>query len=181
VSELEQCAGRWPKDEPELASLIVDKSSIVLLLCRAIAAYEDPPLGCAVLTLGFSMEQGRRLILAGIASESHLPQERFVECLQDFAKCMNCTLEVQPTKRRPEKRMCEADIRAVLASFLLVGGMGNESAIGQAIDDMPDSIKRLSSPLQSVREEETEVSDDSSVEKRPAKPTNKPSKRSRVE
>lgn len=65
---------------------------VVLLLCRAIAAYEDPPLGCAVLSIGFSMENGRHIRLDEISSEPHLPKERFVECLQDFASCMKCTL-----------------------------------------------------------------------------------------
>jgi hypothetical protein len=83
-------------DNTEFVSRLWSSSSIVLLLCHAIAAYEDPPLGCAVLTLGFSMEQGCLLRLAQIASEPHLPIERFIECLQNFASCMKCGLETQP-------------------------------------------------------------------------------------
>ena len=48
--------------------------SIVLLLCRAIAPHEDPPLGCALLTLGFSMESGRLLRIVKIANEPHCPK-----------------------------------------------------------------------------------------------------------
>eukprot|EP00977_Amphora_coffeiformis_P029246 scaffold39596_cov191-Amphora_coffeaeformis.AAC.1 len=67
-------------------------SSFVLVLCRAIAALEDPPLGCAVLTLGFEMAKGKVLRVAQIGNELHLPRERLVECLQTFAVCMNATL-----------------------------------------------------------------------------------------
>jgi hypothetical protein len=37
--------------EGDLAARLWSQSSVVLLLRRAIAAYEDPPLGCAVLRL----------------------------------------------------------------------------------------------------------------------------------
>lgn len=67
-------------------------NSIPLLLCRAIAPFDEPPLGCAILTLSFSMEQGRVLRIAEIGIEPHLPQERFVECLQQFAASMKCYL-----------------------------------------------------------------------------------------
>jgi hypothetical protein len=71
-------------------------STIVLLLCRAF--HEDPPLGCAVLTLGFSMQKGKILRIAQIASYSHQPKERFIETLSEFAKYMGCYLISTPPK-----------------------------------------------------------------------------------
>ncbi|OEU18872.1 hypothetical protein FRACYDRAFT_237154 [Fragilariopsis cylindrus CCMP1102] len=71
-------------------------STIVLLLCRAF--HEDPPLGCAVLTLGFSMQKGKILRIAQIASYSHQPKERFIETLSEFAKYMGCYLISSPPK-----------------------------------------------------------------------------------
>jgi hypothetical protein len=75
--------------------------TIVLLLCRSIAAFEDPPLGCAVLTLGFSMQKGRVLRIAQMGSEPHLPRERFLDCLDAFATCMQCTLEREEPQPGP--------------------------------------------------------------------------------
>lgn len=65
-------------------------STIVLLLCRAF--HEEPPLGCAVLTLGFSMQKGKIIRIAQIASKPHQPRERFIETLSHFAKYMECVL-----------------------------------------------------------------------------------------
>ena len=42
-------------NHPTSAVLLGHPSIIALLLCRAISPHEDPPLGCAVLTLGFSI------------------------------------------------------------------------------------------------------------------------------
>jgi len=168
-------------DDADLASRMWSSSSIVLLLCRAITAYEEPPLGCAVLTLGFSMKQGRLLRLAEIANEPHLPRERFIECLHDFAGCMNWALEVAMSKAG-ETRLTESDLRTILRSHVKVPQeiRAQSSTDAAVLEDIPESIKRVSSPLQSVREE-SEGSDSSSVEKRAAgKRTNKPSKRSRV-
>lgn len=74
----------------------VPGTTIVLLLCRAIAPYEDPPLGCAVVSTGFSLRRGKLLRIVDISSEAHLPRERFLECLESFASCLGCALEYSP-------------------------------------------------------------------------------------
>ena len=82
-----------PVDSSNSNSYLGSSNSIVLILCRAIAPYDDPPLGCAVLTLGFSMEKGRVLRIAQLRRQTHLPRERFIECLQKFSRCMGCIFE----------------------------------------------------------------------------------------
>ena len=150
-------------------SCLWSSSSIVLLLCRAIAAYEDPPLGCAVLTIDFSMGKGRLLRTTRIANEPHLPQERFIECLQDFASCLgNYELENSPHPCGHNKRWSVQDAKSIVDSYV----------VGSSQDIKSAPINN--SALQSVQEE-SEASDSSNAEKRPAKRQSKPSKRSRFQ
>jgi hypothetical protein len=167
--------------QSDLAARLWSQSSVVVLLCRAIAAYEDPPLGCAVLTLGFSMERGRVLRLAEIASETHLPQERFVECLEGFSSCMHCDLELE-SEKKTGKRFTTDDLKAIVESYVSTksGNHGDDEVAVASVGPTSESIKRVSSPLQSVREE-SEGSDSSGVEHHNTKRSSKSSKRSRVE
>jgi hypothetical protein len=134
-----------------------------------------------VLTLGFSMERGRVLRLAEIASETHLPRERFVECLEGFSSCMHCGLELEREKKTG-KRFTTDDLKAIVESYVSTdsGKHGDSKVAAASKDPTSESIKRVSSPLQSVREE-SEVSDSSGVEHHNTKRSSKPSKRSRVE
>ena len=184
------------------SSRLWSSSTIILLLCRAIAPYEDPPLGCAVLTLGFAMQRGRVLRIAQIASEPHLPKERFIECLQSFASCMDYHLEAHAApheKTETASPWIRADDQlTILDSFLsypvddsekkmpakarvdIADASGKESS-----DDYDALVGKISSQLQSVLEEseDAEESDvcESLAEKRNAKKVqDKPSKRSRV-
>lgn len=150
-------------------SCVWSPTSIVLLLCRAIAAYEDPPLGCAVLTVDFSMEEGRILRAARIANEPHLPQERFIECLQDFAESLNYKLETTVRSDDKAKRWRVADAKSIVKSY-----------VSEKSECKPRSIHQGTLPLQSVQEE-SEASDSSNAERRPAKSRSKPSKRSRFQ
>jgi hypothetical protein len=164
-------------------------SSIVLLLCRAISPFDDPPLGCAVVSLGFSMKHGRTLQIARIASEPHLPKERFVECLSDFANAMKCHLEIQrPTA---EAVYTLQDARVIIESHVFASE-GSPRTSGEHLTTSPLSGNNddeneedngrqtvLATSLQAVQEESE--GSDSSVEKRPAKQTSKPSKRSRFQ
>jgi hypothetical protein len=174
-------------------------STIVLLLCRAIAPFEDPPLGCAVLTLGFSMEQGRLLRIAQLASERHLPRERFIECLQSFACCLGYILETST----------KASVKDAAISLRCLRTEEQEAIVdsywSQSVDESTNRTKKLSPaatgvkdsgprnygemvggnislPLQSVQEESDEENQsDAYLEKRNAKKVkDKPSKRSRV-
>jgi hypothetical protein len=166
------------KSVPLVASQLWSPSCIVLLLCRAIGAYEDPPLGCAVLTPAFSVEAGSLLIVAHLASEPHLPKERFVECLQDFARAMKTTLRIITDSPRGEVVLSHRDLRTIVRERVHPETIG-ELQLGETnAPTLDGTIKRISSPLQSVLEE-SEVSESSSVEKRPVKRPNKPSKRSR--
>jgi hypothetical protein len=178
---------RWKplvKSVPFVASQLWSNTCIILLLCRAIGAYEDPPLGCAILTLGFSMEAGSLLCVTQLASEPHLPRERFVECLQAFARAMKCTLRLVVESPPGEVVLSHRDLRTIVSERLHPETMSRDEARLGATRDatnpptLDGAIKRISSPLQSVLEE-SEVSEASSVEKRPTKRPNKPSKRSR--
>jgi hypothetical protein len=102
--------------------------TVVLLLCRAITAYEDPPLGCAVLTYSFSMQQGKLFRVAHLAAEPHLPRERFYECLQDFCHFAKCTLHVEETAAAAaiaadaanSRSFSDSELRGTIQSHLLL-------------------------------------------------------------
>lgn len=162
-------------------------SSVVLLLCRAIAPFEDPPLGCAALTLGFSMEKGCTLRVTQIASKSHLPLERFIEVLQTFAREMRCTLEV--SRRNPASfpiKVSSENVEDILESHLerQIDVLRKQNKLA-LVPKIP-SEEFISSQLQSVREEFEDIADFSGVdcasEKRNSKPRQvNPSKRTRVQ
>jgi hypothetical protein len=157
-------------DDKDMFARLWVPSSVVLLLCRAIAAYEDPPLGCAVLAVDFCEERGRLLRLATMATEPHLPQERFVECLEVFARSMQSSLEL----KSDESAICSPtflDSKRIVETYLSTDGMVNRAP--------SYSIRGSKPPLQSVREESEKS--DSSVEKRPGRRPSKPSKRSRFQ
>jgi hypothetical protein len=153
------CQGREDEVEmlttEQLAVLWTMPNCFCLLLCRAIAAYEDPPLGCVVLTIGFS---GSRKILrvCVMASESHLPDERFIECLRGFGTTMDCDLQIG------------VDCEEVNGPALLRSYVNKRKQNKKSI---------FSSQLQSVREESAE---ESAEERGAARRATKPSKRSRV-
>lgn len=156
----------WPDNEVPagIISSLWSSSCIVFLLCRD-PCYDDPPLGCAVLTFGFQFTEGQVLRVKHLSTESHLPQERFLDCLKDFSKFMNCTLIEDSNKTASVK--CE-DAQLFVQNQLKLRLKSAPSTTSQT--------------LQSVQEAEEEGSDDS--EKRPvakvASVTTNPSKRSRV-
>ncbi|VEU36438.1 unnamed protein product [Pseudo-nitzschia multistriata] len=168
-------------------------STIVLLLCRAIAPHEDPPLGCAVLTLGFSMQRGKILRIAQIASKSHQPRERFIETLSKFAANMGCALISSPSKTsfaNLEKDHLQRMMGRQTCTL-------NEYRKRQEGLDCPETIhdnikmhitseekhNRPKPSLQSVQEEVEgiEESDSSSPKDKKTKRREKPSKRSRFQ
>jgi hypothetical protein len=180
--------GNIGNESPSMALRLWSSSAIVLVLCRAIAPYEDPPLGCAALTLGFSMEKGRLLRIAQIASKPHLPRERFIECLQSFASCMCCSLETSSVIESTFTSLRKNDIKEILNSHLV--SMASDVKKPPAKQTAPRQCQEplVTSPLQSVQEEsegveeESDSCPDSLSEKRNAKKgQDKPSKRSRVQ
>lgn len=184
-SKLMKTSSCLTKDE-SFVSLLWSPSTVVLLLCRAIAAFEDP-LGCAVLTLGFSIEEGCILRLAQIASERHLPIERFLDCLQNFASCMKCELDTTTLSEGPDNIvLASADCQAIIESHIpfevgLMTKRPSDQYSMSASDVVGEkSFREKPSKLQSVQEE-SEVSDSSGNDKRLAKRNDKPSKRSRFQ
>ena len=136
---------------------------VVLLLCRAIAAYEDPPLGCAIL----SKEADDRLRLVQLATEHHLPEERFLECLGDFATCMKCTLEPKNT----DSLLTPNEIAKTVGT---VGRQQREFVNGRS------TMRQVQ--LQSVLEgSEEESAEEARPKKRGEVSSKVPSKRSRVQ
>mmetsp|Transcript_36927 Transcript_36927/g.42119 ORF Transcript_36927/g.42119 Transcript_36927/m.42119 type:complete len:817 (-) Transcript_36927:591-3041(-) len=156
-------------------------SSISLLLCRAVAPFHEPPLGCAILTFGFSIERGRFLRVAEIRSEPHLPQERFVECLQQFASNMKCDLDY--AIEEPMKSF-NSHLDDTMQPILLKSLQLNK--IVESYFNIKDYNNREESrkTLQVVKEEDIE-GDENEVEKEGQKKTqsvkDKHRKRSRVD
>jgi hypothetical protein len=169
-----------PEDLPRIRKLLLPKSSVaddelttrwwstasfVLVLCRAIAALEDPPLGCAVLTPGFDLEHGKLLRVVEIGNEPHLPKERLIECLQSFAICMDSTLTLKG-QDSGTKHNSAGSTGAVRSGVPNAGRRGREGA--------------REWPLQSVQEEEESEASSSSDQRRALKDqSSKPSKRTR--
>jgi len=184
----------YDKGSSSTALRLWSSSTIILLLCRAIAPHEDPPLGCAVLTLGFSMQKGKMLRLAQIASEPHLPKERFIECLLSFADCMGCSLEtslaLEPSFTSLQKGCLGQILGSHLRSLKETTGekeFSANSALNPSNKKMPRPLEEtiVQPSLQSVKEEDdcVEDSDSSQQNMKIPKGLDKPtrSKRSRFE
>jgi hypothetical protein len=156
------------------SSLFWGPASVMLLLCRAIASYDEPPLGCAILTFGFTILKGRVLRVAEIESERHLPRERFIECLEQFAANMKCQLDIEQSHvDEGSGRMqtfTKPQLKTIVESYL----KRNDSLRDEA-----------GSKLQSVKEEEPDAEDDFKEPGRLKLATesvkDKPSKRSRID
>lgn len=175
-------------------------TAITLLLCRIISPKDDPPLGCAVLTLGFSMDKGPTLRIAELVSEPHLPKERFIECLEKFASHMKCTLENEATASKVFFQAVSSE--SVYSTYQLKSVL--EAHVGRSRDQKQSAtepqndkrradkrqsgildLKTIGTSLQSVQEEEAEaeddkVKDDEETGAHRATKGDKPCKRSRV-
>jgi hypothetical protein len=178
------------KEQSSMSMRLWSSSAIVLLLCRAIAPHEDPPLGCAVLTVGFSLQKGKILRIAQIASKSHQPRERFIETLSAFAKNMECSLITSPSKssfatleKDCIRGLVDPQLDTQEYSLRRIGAQQSE-----LIRDKNDLSTRreeslVKSSLQAVEEEGegVEESDSSFPNGEKDKRREKPSKRSRFE
>ena len=177
--------------EPSSRSMrLWSSSTIVLLLCRAIAPHEDPPLGCAVLTVGFSLQKGKTLRIAQIASKSHQPRERFIETLSLFAKNMDCSLITSPSKpsfATLEKSCIQRLLDPPLNSIDSPPRQSESKQSKKICDTIELAPSRegslVKSSLQAVEEEGEGVdeSDSSSPNDEKEKRREKPSKRSRFQ
>ena len=176
-------------EQSSLSSRLWGSTAITLLLCRAISPKDDPPLGCAVLTLGFSTKKGQTLRIAELVSEPHLPKERFIECLGKFAHHMKCALENE--LKRPVSSLATVfsteQLKSILEAHLAKTQEEAATKVHQADNVNAEilDLKTIGASLQSVQEEETEVEDDKEKEEgtkgaRRGTKGDKPSKRSRV-
>jgi hypothetical protein len=180
------------KEASSMSMQLWSSSTIVLLLCRAIAPHEDPPLGCAVLTVGFSLQKGKTLRIAQIASKSHQPRERFIETLSVFAKNMECSLiTITSPLKSSFATLDKGGVQRLLDPQwdsreypLRQDGSQKSKTIPDDIDLPPPREESLVKPsLQAVEEEGegVEESDSSSPNDEKEKRREKPSKRSRFE
>jgi hypothetical protein len=80
-------------DYNDIAQILWGCQSVVVLIVRAVASYDKPPLGFAVLSLSFSTTQGRIFCLSEIAHEEHFPRERFDEILYKLGGKLECEIE----------------------------------------------------------------------------------------
>ncbi|KAL7466978.1 hypothetical protein ACHAXS_007245 [Conticribra weissflogii] len=174
----------------EAASTLWSTSAIILLLSRVVAAHDEPPLGCAVLILGFSLEDGRTLNICDIAYETHLPRERFLECLGHFACKMNCKLvDDSQVSLFKGMKVSSTEMKSVIQHYLLPDQVNNaygndhdnEDGTQESNDTVADVGSKSLSPyrsendfsnhsqgnslhnfLQSVKEEDSAEEDDRS-------------------
>eukprot|EP00559_Dactyliosolen_fragilissimus_P000227 CAMPEP_0184874364 /NCGR_PEP_ID=MMETSP0580-20130426/42354_1 /TAXON_ID=1118495 /ORGANISM="Dactyliosolen fragilissimus" /LENGTH=811 /DNA_ID=CAMNT_0027377369 /DNA_START=655 /DNA_END=3090 /DNA_ORIENTATION=- len=140
--------------------------SVTLVLTRAIPGRDEPPLGCAILTQTHPVNKCQAFRISQIFHESHLPRERFVECLELFSQHMNCSLIDQD------------DLHENASGYSL-----NQHSIENMVDTIIEKEQRV---LQSVKEEECEDEDEEkntnelSVNNNEGNENHKPSKRTRV-
>jgi len=202
ANTLSECETDFESENENLSlpSRLWGSTAITLLLCRVISPKDDPPLGCAVLTLGFSMDKGPVLRIAELVSEPHLPKERFIECLGKFASHMKCTLDCEaivsdsPAPMDLAETVYSTDqLKSILEAHLGRSRAEKQSSAEpqqrKRVAEKPQSgildLQTISTSLQSVQEEEAEGDDDKDKEDedkdahRAAK-GDKPSKRSRV-
>jgi len=152
-------------DEAQEQELELSDETFILVLSRAVAT-QDPLLGCAILTLDTSSEE--RALLSRIVHEKHLPREHFDECLETFAKSINCSIEAN-SNTLADQLMTLETIRLCISR--------SSQAMYQAED-----VKSYHQ-LHSVKEEENEESESDGDKKESGtfgKEASKPSKRSRV-
>ena len=187
-------------EEANLA-LTSTPSTVVLLLCRAIAPYDEAPLGCAIMTPGFTFTKGRTLEITNLGNGPHFPKERFMECLEAFATNMQCVLvdktsklaatgtaRTPPTASPPALRqetttetghfvLRRNELLSILRDFVSLTPATSVSATTK-----PSSAYSVSS-LQAVQEEEgdteAEQASDKEAPQTKSKSRDKPNKRSR--
>ena len=156
-------------DETQEQEVQLSDETFILVLSRA-AATQDPPLGCAILTLDTSSEE-RVLALSRVDHEKHLPRERFDECLETFAKSIDCSIETSNNLAADDSEMTLETIRSCISR-------SRSSQPAYQAEDVKSYRQ-----LRPVKEEEEESESDAGDKKESdtiVKGASKPSKRSRV-
>lgn len=123
-----------PKSKPQASSKVAESAmdllsavndqfgdnSVVLMLSRAIASSDEPPLGYAVLTRTFSLQKGNLLVVSEFENEVHFPRERLVECLEEFGEKMKCKVEVEAPNNSASNNifLTETQLQKLVQSYV---------------------------------------------------------------
>ena len=145
-------------DITSAASQLWGSQSIVLTLSRAIALPDEPPLGFAVLSMGFSMKKGRILQISEVANEVHFPRERLIECLDELGEKMHCQVEAScGNLGRSGILFTDYQLCDIIKSH--TKGTKHAHVSETTTDVQHDPSQLHGKPLQSVKEEEHEDDD----------------------
>jgi len=137
-------------DITRAASQLWGGQSFVLILSRAIALPDEPPLGFAVLSTGFSMTKGRILRISEVSNEVHFPRERLIECLDELGAKMHCQVEASCDHfDRSGIHFTDFQLCDIIKSYTMRAKLTPMSGA-------PTDILIHGKPLQSVKEEEHE-------------------------
>lgn len=160
---LPQSSSKVAESALDLLSAVNDPfgdNSVVLMLSRAIASSDEPPLGYAVLTRTFSLQKGNVLVVSEFENEVHFPRERLVECLEEFGETMKCKVEVESPKSNSRNNifLTETQLKKMVQSYVNPSKMSQFSHGKKSKFD--ESSKQFQSrKLQSVKEVENEDED----------------------
>jgi len=140
------------------ASQLWGSQSVVLILSRAIALPDEPPLGFAVLSTGFSMTKGRILRISEIANEVHFPRERLIECLEKLGGKLHCQVEDTDNNcHRSGILFTDFQLCDIVKSHAMHAK--HVSITGECTDIQENRSQLHGKPLQSVKEEDNEDDD----------------------
>jgi hypothetical protein len=140
------------------ASQLWGSQSVVLILSRAIALPDEPPLGFAVLSTGFSMTKGRILRISEIANGVHFPRERLIECLEKLGGKLHCQVEATDNNsHRTGIVFTDFQLCDIVKSHAMHAK--HVSISGECTDIQEDHSQLHGKPLQSVKEEDNEDDD----------------------
>ena len=150
-----------PDNDKRIFAREIWGNSVVVVLTRAIFNEDETPLGCAILTIGFSLSRGRVLNISKIYHADHLPRERFVECLSRFSTIMDTLLIDSEENYRDQQRAITLNydelITVVEGSLVVTKDCSSprKRVKGKSTGCMSSDINN--EPLQSVTEEDEEL------------------------
>lgn len=135
---------------------IWNQDVVILILYRS-----EEALGCAVLSLGFSLKIGRTLKIIDIFHKQHYPKERFVDCLSSLAQRMNCKLEDRTIVKSKDVVLSKEFQKSLIEKHLTRADEAETERNHQ--DDQDHRTQELHrKPLQAVKEEDESDEDEKS-------------------
>ena len=137
-------------------SSIWNQDVVILLLYRS-----EEALGCAILSLGFSLEYGRTLRISDLFHKEHYPKERFVDCLRSLAQIMKYKLEDRTIIKSKDVVLSRDFLKNFIEKQLAPIDSAETERKNQ--DDQINSKQELHrKPLQAVKEEDESDDDEKS-------------------